>query len=117
MRAARPTEPQVSTVPLAAERTQNEGEVSRMRRAAAERLDSMRVDWAGLSRLDGDAGDEAGAVIGSDIEGQAAWWQEQLIQQGHGPMQVERLVEEYRRAALNGLRERLATARIDGAAN
>jgi hypothetical protein len=42
------------------------------------------------------------------------WWRETLRQQGHEPDQVERLVGEYRRAAMRNLRERLRPGMDNG---
>jgi hypothetical protein len=88
-----------------------EAQASRMRRAARERFDSMKVDWAGIMHLKGEAADEAFRIIAGDVEGQVEWWRETLRQQGHEPDQVERLVSEYRRAAMRDLRRRVAGAK------
>ena len=58
--------------------------------------------------LKGEAANEAFGIIAGDVEGQVEWWREQLREQGHGPDQVERLVSEYRRAAMRDLRRRVA---------
>jgi hypothetical protein len=83
----------------------------RVRCAAVERFESMNVDWAGIMHLEGEAAAEAFGIIAGDVEGQVEWWRERLAEQGHGPEQVDRLVSEYRRAAMRNLRERMLKAR------
>ena len=91
-----------------------EAVASTVRRSAIERVSSMaaNVDLSVIARLDGDAAREAADIIRADIMGQAAWWRDQLIEQGYSAEQVERLVADYRKAALRELRDRFAAARM-----
>ena len=95
-------------------RASQEALASRLRQAAVARFDSMKVDWIGIMLLKGEAADEAFGIIAGDVEGQVEWWRETLRQQGHEPDQVERLVGEYRRAAMRNLRERLRPGMDNG---
>jgi hypothetical protein len=72
MSGSLPTETQASTVALvAAERTRNEGEVSRMRRAAVERIDQMEreneIDWPLLKDLSEGRDDIAAQAIQREV--------------------------------------------------
>ena len=112
-------ETQASTVALvAAERTQNEGEVSRMRRAAVERLDQMEreneIDWPLLKDLSEGRDDIAAQAIQREVADACDWWRAQLQQQGHEPEAVERLLGAYRSAFWVTLRDRILRARQAG---
>src|SRR5215203_2419172 len=95
-------------------RASQEALASRLRQAAVARFGCMKVDWAGIMLLKGEAAVEAFGIIAGDVEGQVEWWRETLRQQGHEPDQVERLVAEYRRAAMRNLRERLRPGMDNG---
>jgi hypothetical protein len=78
MSGSLPTETQASTVALvAAERTRNEGEVSRMRRAAVERLDQMEreneIDWPLLKDLSEGRDDIAAQAIQREVADACDW--------------------------------------------
>ncbi|MDP8920271.1 MAG: hypothetical protein M3O00_15560 [Pseudomonadota bacterium] len=112
MSGSLPTETQASTVALvAAERTQNEGEDSRMRRAAVERLDQMEreneIDWPLLKDLSEGRDDIAAQAIQREVADACDWWRAQLQQRGHEPEAVERLVRAYADAFWIELRDRV----------
>jgi hypothetical protein len=78
MSGSLPTETQASTVALvAAERTRNEGEVSRMRRAAVERIDQMEreneIDWPLLKDLSEGRDDIAAQAIQREVADACDW--------------------------------------------
>jgi hypothetical protein len=78
MSGSLPTETQASTVALvAAERTRDEGEVSRMRRAAVERLDQMEreneIDWPLLKDLSEGRDDIAAQAIQREVADACDW--------------------------------------------
>jgi hypothetical protein len=119
MSGSLPTETQASTVALvAAERTRNEGEHSRMRRAAVERLDQMEreneIDWPLLKQMSEGRDEIAVQVLQHEVQDAADWWRSQLQQQGHEPEAVERLVRAYADAFWTELRDRILRARQAG---
>ena len=105
-------ETQASTVALvAAERTQNEGEVSRMRRAAVERIDQMEreneIEWPMLKQMSEGRDEIAVQVLQHEVQDAADWWRLKLREQGHDPETVERLVKAYVDSFWTTLRNRV----------
>ena len=105
-------ETQASTAALvAAERTRNEGEHSRMRRAAVERIDQMGrengLSWPDLKLLSDGRDDIAAQVLRREVADACDWWRAHLTHQGHAPETVERLVKAYADAFWVELRARV----------
>jgi hypothetical protein len=89
-----------STIALSAvERAFTEAQLSKMRRAAVERLDQMEreneLNWPDLKLLSDGRDDIAAQAMQREVADACDWWRVQLQQQGHTPETVERLVKAY----------------------